>query len=101
MLSMSHDPKRVKVLLKKAANEVNDRLALAPDPRPTLYSVCVEVAQKWEVNPKSLHMKVSRQKEEKERMHGRNLLTVSQECRLVGFILAMERLGVPVPGSLV
>ena len=48
MLSMSHDPKRVKVLLKKAANEVNDRLALAPD--PTHVPPCTLFTSRW---PKS------------------------------------------------
>lgn len=101
MSSQSYGMKKIKGQLEKAAKEVSERLAQTPTPDGSLYSICTEVATKWEVNAKSLHKKVSRLNEEKEKAHGHNLLTISQESRLVGFILALEHLGVPTTGSMV
>jgi len=79
-----------------AVNEVKNTYALALSPKPSLRALCDSVAVKYQLNASTLHSKVWRSMQLKERAHGNNLLNDSQEARLVGYFLAVEELGVPL-----
>lgn len=93
--------KQKRVLLRKAAEEVEIALTSPLFDNLSEKKICENVASKYKINIETLRTKLKRARNQKDRQHGLMLMSYVDECRLVGYILAMEQLGQPLKKQVV